>query len=196
MGKYLMIEIEYKFLISEFLFEDIIKNFKLKNPIRQVNNYFIDTDGVLRANHITVRIREYETNKLFQIKFKSNKSLETHYKKQDHLAIREEYSREIYEISEITISEIENVTGIKIKDLVNVGSMITHRYKFFIEENVIIYLDKNEYLDTCDFEVEIEIYNKQEIDINKILNKLNITEYQDKIRGKCTRFLKALSERQ
>lgn len=189
-----MKEIEYKFMLSPQTFDRLLLEYNLKNPIKQVNHYFIDSKNELRKNHVTVRIRELDDEKFLQIKYESIGS-QTEKILPNNLTIREEYLRKAGSISDVTVEEIERITGVVIENLFNIGSLTTYRYKFKVDD-VYLCLDKNFFLDVCDYELEIEIPQGTPIDVENILNKLKADNLNARSMGKCTRFIHRFKELQ
>lgn len=75
--------------------------------------------------------------------------------------------------------------------MILLGSLSTERYICEYDENIIVFVDKNNYLDKVDYELEIEFKKNKDIKkIKKILNEdLTISEINKNCKGKYTRFI-------
>ena len=176
-------------MISCEEFQSLIRRCPFSSPKKQVNHYFVDTDNQLRGNHITVRLREYPDKNMLEIKYsKQGEAAEGI----PHLAVREEYAREVRGVHDVTADEVTNVTGVNIQNLHCVGSMTTFRSKYHLENDVSVCLDRNDYLGEQDYELEIEIPPDADINIAALLTKLGIRPSLPYHGGKCTRFLQLL----
>lgn len=164
------IEIEYKCLIEEKIYDKILEfyhNEKIKKYI-QINYYFDTPDFSFFSNNTTLRVRQKENQLLIQYKYgkSTEKSIRT----------SKEYVLETEKFP-LTI-RLDN----KLANLL--GNLITER----IEINYCgakLCLDKNFYLGSIDFELEIETADK--VVINKIVEELKLEEIP--IRGKYSRFI-------
>ena len=96
-----MLEKEYKYLISEEIYKELREKFSESKQRVIKNEYLLDTEGILEKNHVTVRVREEDDRKFFQIKQHIQSE-----KKFEKLTLREEYSREITD-EKITTEEIK-----------------------------------------------------------------------------------------
>ena len=72
----------------------------------------------------------------------------------------------------------------------NIGNLITERTDYVID-GYKVSIDKNYYIGTIDYEIEIESDNI--IDTNEIYDKFGI-EFGDKVTGKYARFINKLKE--
>lgn len=188
-----MEEIEYKFMLSSAEFELLLCQNNFKSPITQVNHYFIDSNNILRDNHITVRVRECLNKKYLQIKYDKINNDTKDCSTINNLTIRNEFSHEINSIGDVTPAEIGDVTGVYVNNIINVGNMITYRYKYYLTDDIEVCADKNKYFDVIDYELEIELLQNTLIDVDSILSKLHIEPKLQSHGGKCTRFLRELN---
>lgn len=187
-----MLEREYKYMINEFQYKRIKEKLNFTNEFIQTNYYYIDDEDLLRKNHITVRIREKNKKRFLQVKYNSPKA---HFKVNENEVIREEFSRIMFKGEEITCSEIYKITGVLVNNIFCIGSMKTIRNSIYLDEGMVLSLDKNNYLDVTDYELEIEGEKEINNQISEFLKDIGIINGVSKCTGKCTRFLHKLKEK-
>lgn len=133
-----MLEFEKKILLNKKEYDCLINKYPTVQTVHE--NYYYDTED-LRFNSmgITYRIRK-----------KNDRFIAT--KKIHGVENNKNCSREITVIAknEFDSSAFDN------RDLQLKGRMITTRNEFTVTEGVTAMLDKNVYLDTCDYELEVE----------------------------------------
>lgn len=178
-----MLEKEYKAMLSEADFEKIKDAFLWDSVKVQTNNYYTDDDGILRKNRVMFRVREKDGKCVIQVKLHKNKN--------SPLQICEENEFPINSVPKI-IENGEKYTGIKTGPLVLLGNAKTKRYSKMWDKYTEICLDKTEFLDICDYEIEVE-YTADKIpdDLAEKLNSLGV-EFKTSSCGKFSRFLNAL----
>jgi len=131
--------------------------------------------------NITVRIREINNSYLLQIKVPVNEKGSLHIKK--------EYEMIVNEVpKEISSDDIFNLCGIRVNSIKLIGSLQTIRKINFLDENTEICLDKNKYLNTLDYEIEIEYKENLDIKLLEQIKNLNI-DICLSVQGKYSRFL-------
>ena len=176
-----MKEVEKKELISKeqylaclaYLMKKQIGNRKL-----QVNYYYDTDDFRLYTNNETLRVRQIEDQ--LKLEYKHNKTIENNVRTCD------EYTQALDSLP----SSIDN-DALNIHNCKYIGSLITERYDFKLN-NSIISLDKNYYLGTLDYEIEIETEDDfQGIDF---INPLGFT-FEKPLVGKYQRFVDLLKSR-
>lgn len=158
---YTNLEIEFKSGLTKKEYETLIKKYDLKDKIFTQTNYYFDTENFdLINNHIILRIREKDCNiKLTSKTKEENGSLEK------HIILEKDKAFEM----------IKNGFNAKIIDLdynvKMIASLKTERTKMNYKTGVI-FLDKNTYYDTVDYEIEFEAKNKLDgaIDFDNFLN--------------------------
>ena len=186
-----MLEKEFKYLLSAEFYGELMKIFFCEEPQEITNHYYLDSDGLLQKNHVTVRVREKNGEKFFQVK----QNAKHDDRSQNFLAIREEYSCRIEDekfFSERILSEVRACTKLNVKDLYLVGSLKTLRNQVALGNSSVLCLDKNIYLGTVDYEAETEFKGKEPSDAAKALMKLLEENALEPQGGKRTRFLRRL----
>ncbi|MFP7479698.1 CYTH domain-containing protein [Terribacillus saccharophilus] len=149
------IEIEFKNLLTEAEFRKLYKAFDMANApeIQQVNHYFETNDFQLKQHGAALRIRE--KNGKYQSTLKQPQGdglLETHdYLTeqeanswlQGHITLGPEINKQLQEM------------GIAAADLTYGGSLETIRREKSYNDTIIV-LDKSNYGDITDYELELE----------------------------------------
>lgn len=185
-----MLEKEYKYLISEEIYKELREKFSESKQRVIKNEYLLDTEGILEKNHVTVRVREEDSRKFFQIKQHIQSE-----KKFEKLTLREEYSREITDekiTTEEIKEEIKTFAQLNIKDIYSAGMLKTIRNQTDLGNKSVLCMDKNLYLDITDYEVEIEFQGKEPSESAKSIMKIMEEKSKQSQGGKRTRFLKRL----
>ena len=148
------IEIEYKILLSEKKFNDILNSLEFpKEPFVQTNYYFETPDFKLKSISSALRIRKKNADFIVTLKEPHPKGiLETH----DRIS-EKDFQKAIDE-NELSApncrKQLQN-KGIPLEKVEYVGSLTTERYEF--KKNELIYvLDKSFYNGQTDYELEIE----------------------------------------
>ncbi|WP_077310184.1 CYTH domain-containing protein [Terribacillus halophilus] len=149
------LEIEFKNLLTEAEFETLYKIFKMENEsvIQQVNHYFETKDFQLKQHGAALRIRE--KNGEYQSTLKQpfeDGLLETH----DSLTAEQAHAWIQGEIKlGPEISKQLKELGISTEKLAYGGSLKTTRRETAYHDTTVV-LDRSEYGDTVDFELELE----------------------------------------
>lgn len=188
-----MEEHEYKYMLDKVQYEAILENLRIKYNIQEKPkvqiNYYFDTDEFhLSKEDITLRIRQIDSNLYLQLK--------TPIARDNSLSIKKEYNK--------TLSTFTNTIDLKNQEFSHllpcsgkaylIGSTVTERTKFNIEDGIEIDVDKNSYLGFVDYELEIEfdVEKKQKVqNIIKSINKYNVNPSEH---GKKTRFFNRYRE--
>ena len=172
------IELEYKVMIDESVYNRMLDFYHLE-PVRQVNYYY----NANKPYH-AMRIREKEGHYIFTLKVKENN-----------------YHREYeFEIEKNDIDDpkiIELLQMFHIDKPVYIGSMTTYRSTLEFEKGELC-VDKSEYLNKTDYELEYELKDAKIDDFSTfegILNNFGINYCPSK-RSKFKRFIDALEEKQ
>ncbi|MDR1364768.1 MAG: CYTH domain-containing protein [Oscillospiraceae bacterium] len=181
-----MIEKELKKLISKEKYEELIDFFEISETIDQTNFYYKDNENVLKNNKINVRIREIEGNCMLQVKFPV--------KDEKGLSISREYEEKIVNTPQSLEGEkLSKILNLKIKDAYLIGKLRTIRSNCQWDKETLICFDKSLYLDTCDYEIEIEFSgDKPNQDLLDVLSSRKIS-FEHKTKGKRSRFLSRLA---
>lgn len=162
------IEIEFKTIIPLATYQHLLKQFDLENNIfKQVNHYFDTDDYVLNQNQIVLRIRQKGENR-FKVTLKSQSDQQAYEK---HFVLSEEKARDM----------IQN--GFHTKDFFDdIDEYVTFRvsldnYRVSTPyEGGTLFLDRCDYCNVTDYELEYEANNYEEgkIVFEKLLSNCNI----------------------
>lgn len=174
------IETEYKYLLSVEQFQDVLSKCKMKFSFSehklQANHYYDTDDNTLNSEKITVRIRQQHSDMKLQIK--------KHREFNNGLSTSDEYSGKIDMLpSVMKIPDISDKVILK-------GVLVTERQIFSFGRNSSICFDGNMYLGICDYEVEIEVDERDTEDALSIINYLGLI--QKPIESKSERFFRRL----
>lgn len=179
-----MIEQEFKSMVSCEKFEEIMKKYVWDKEFTQVNHYYFDENDYLKKNEITVRVREKTDSCKLQVKIPESIRSNIHKKN--------EFSMQLDSVPQTIEGKVLNrLCGLDVGDVKRVGELKTERRTKQITDSVKLFLDKSDYLNTTDYEVEIEYLN-DESEINDLVNELGLSK-SEVTYGKKTRFLKKLS---
>lgn len=177
-----MIEKEFKTLISESKYHELLSQFHWNKVIDQTNHYFSDSDEILQDKNITVRVREINGTYTLQIKSPINEDKALH--------INEEFEEKLTMLPNIICSkQFMNIANLFIGDAYLIGSLQTNRYVCQWNETTQICLDKNTYLRFTDYELEIEYINYISHELMDSLVNVGVS-FEHKIEGKYSRFMK------
>jgi uncharacterized protein YjbK len=170
------IEKEYKILLSKEQYDLIDKYYNWDNIITQVN-YYYDTHVLSFAkNNTTIRVRMIDNKYKLQIKSPNS-------------VIKENFFVMTEQEQEIKAKpETLQIDG---QELYNVGTLTTLRKTKTIDKrNIIICLDKSDYCNIVEYELEIE-FEENTYRISEILSAFNL-QIQRTNRGKRERLFKTL----
>ncbi|MBL6441050.1 CYTH domain-containing protein [Streptococcus suis] len=185
-----MIEQEYKVIINYEQYQKF-KNLLFFSEERIQKNYYYDTrDFYFSDRGFTIRIRHIE-GKFPKMQIKQSLDSNVNGVKRNR-----EYEKNITTIpNTISIDILEEMTGEKFdfsyNEVTNLGCLITTRLICNMK-GCEIALDKNEYLNRVDYELEIEFNNdnKSALELLKFLE----LKVQDSTLGKNKRFILGLKE--
>ena len=179
-----MLETELKCMLDEAVYKRLEAEFDWDKVFEQVNSYYSDAYGLLRKNRITLRVRTIDGINKIQVK--------THKNSDSSLQIAEEAEFETDVIPDrFDAAEVENMTGICIEALL-LGSLTTLRHSLMFCDGVEICLDRNDYLDKTDYEIEIEYTKKIPSELTDRLRAAGV-EFTAPTVGKCSRFMRRLA---
>lgn len=174
------VENEYKRLISEKKYKEILTKFDFEEEFEQINHYYINEK--IKKNDITIRVREFCTGqKKLQIKLAD--------KKQSRLFVsRKELEYDILDIPKyLDLNKIPELEKIEIGVAKYLGKLHTKRF-VCCTEKVQIMLDKNYYLNVIDYELEVEFDLVDKDSATIVLKKVGLEKYINTF-GKFKRFL-------
>lgn len=165
-------EAEFKSLITKEEYERLLKIFDGSKSDYQTNHYFDTTRFSLKALDASIRVRERED---FSLTYKRKKGYNIDVRT---VIIDQEKFDEIKKTGTIDIPEIQDELQKLIKDqkLVNFLSLSTFR-TYLQYSNGILNIDKSEYLDTVDYEIEYSAksYHQGKEEFIKLINDLKIS---------------------
>lgn len=175
-----MRETEIKSIINEATYNKVLKAFKWDAVTEQTNHYYRDENGALSKHHITFRIRVIGDAAKIQVKHHKNKD--------SALQICEENEFPTENVPETLDCETaEKAIGFDVGTLHRMGSAHTRRHTLR-HNGCELCLDKTEYFDTIDYEVEMEYEDKMSADLLMKLTSLGVT-FNKSCVGKFSRFL-------
>lgn len=175
-----MQEKEIKVLLSKDKYDFINSDFKWNKYLIQTNYYYRDLSSAENSN-VTIRVRQYGDKYTLQVKVPVTRNNAVH--------VNNEYEIVLPDVPVVISSDmIFKLSGVKMGDCTNVGSLTTRRKIFAYNDLTLICLDENTYFDITDYELEIEY--KDEVD-EKLLEffRSNIGDISKSAVGKYTRFL-------
>lgn len=176
------LEIEFKCQINGLEYENLLKKYNIdKSSIKEQTNYYFDSKNLLLTNNnVMVRIRQKGLQYKITLKQKdeNDNNLEKHYYLKQNEALKY--------LQDGMPGHYANIT----ETIYNIATLKTNRVSFEYKGGKL-FLDKSEYSNTTDYEIEYEVENKEEgLKIfNKFLTDNNIT-YR-KSESKVKRCLKA-----
>ena len=152
-----MVEKEIKVILSESQYNVVNDMFKWDSEVKQINHYYDNSNRV--DNGITIRVREIDEVFKLQIKLPLLKK--------GNVFIKREFEKDLTYVPRIIKkTELEGlVRKKKFDDVELIGDLITIRKLCHMHPNVEICLDTNLYLNTVDYELEIEFMNEYPNDI-------------------------------
>lgn len=164
-------EVEFKSLITKEEYDRLIEKFAGSKSDFQTNHYFDTTRFSLKALDVSVRVRERDD---FSLTYKRKKGYNIDVKT---IIIDKEKFEEIKNTGVIDIPEISDELSKLIKDqkLVNFLSLSTHR-TYLPYANGILNIDKSEYLDVTDYEIEYssKSYHQGKDEFIQLINDLDL----------------------
>lgn len=179
-----MLETELKCMLTYEQYKALEKEFVWDWVKEQVNSYYTDPGNELKKNGITLRVRTKDNINKIQVKVHKNAG--------SPLQICEESEFPTERIPEgFTPEECKRMTGLEVP-VSCLGSLTTLRHSLFYCDGVEICLDKNDYLDKTDYEIEIEYTKEIPKELMGILRSHGV-EFTDASVGKCSRFMIRLS---
>lgn len=175
-----MLEKEYKAILTRSEYDAVKGAFSWDWVKEQTNNYYTDDDGVFFKNRIMFRVREKDGKCVIQVKSKKNVD--------NALQICEEREFPIDGVPSV-IENVREYTDLECGNIRRMGAAKTLRCSKMWDDSTEICLDKTEYFDKCDYEIEVE-YTASDIpdDLKNVLAELGIT-FTKKAIGKFSRFL-------
>lgn len=180
-----MLEKELKCIIAKDIYEKIRSEFDWDCTAEQINYYYTDKNGVLRDNRVMVRVRAKDG--VFRLQVKLHKNADS------PLQICEETEYDI-DGAPMTIppETTLKVTGLDAGELVKMGGSVTLRSSL-MRDGTEICLDKTDYFDITDYEIELEYKDEPQEELLDRLKALGVV-FNEKSIGKFSRFLNRFDE--
>jgi len=192
-------EEELKLMISRNDYNNlkaIAGNFACKTVV-QVNHYFDTRDFLLKNNALTLRVREKDNKYVLNLKVKNSTLANAQYRSSSEYKVNIDKNTfmRIKDSAALTedFHEIYNIINERFGAYPKIeyaGSLTTERMLFKPIESINNFIiDKNEYLDFLDWELEYEMNN--EIEVPKVLDWLDKYDigYSKSQNGKYERFV-------
>ncbi len=181
-----MIEKEYKELVTKQQFEGLLREFKPTETVVQTNHYYEDGEGVLGDKKITVRVREIDDSFNLQVKMSLSEE-EGHH-------VAREHEEELKRLPESVDGEkISKIIGYRVGECRRVGSLCTTRHKVYLDAKTELCLDNSRYLDTEDYEIEVEYTEDITAELRQRLKTHGVT-FKKECKGKRSRFVERKKE--
>lgn len=179
-----MLETEFKSIITEDAFNKIKNHYRWDSVKVQENHYYVDENGELSKSKTTFRIRLKDGEYKIQIKVHKNNG--------SSLQICEETEFFIDNAPKtISAQEAKQYTNLDIGNLIKIGFNKTLRYSLMWNNETEICLDKTEYFDMIDYEIEVEYKNQCPKQLIAELEDMGI-RFDAPAKGKYTRFIERL----
>jgi len=164
------IEIEFKTVISEEKYNELLHHFDLENNIfKQVNHYFDTDDYDLNSQSIVLRIRHKGPGR-FKITLKCQGEKENY---ENHVFINEEKANELIENGFNTNDFFDGIGEHFVTFKVSLDN-----YRVSTPfENGTLFLDRCDYCGTTDYEIEFESndYDEGKKIFDRFIKEQNIT---------------------
>lgn len=150
------LEIEYKNMLEQQEYEQLLSFFqRTEQEAQKQTNHYFDTLGFeLKHQHCALRIRE--KGDYFECTLKIP-APEGNFEITDVLSATE--AQQIMNGLSFPAPEVQQALkdlDVDPADLVLIGTLATHRIEFPFESGLLV-LDRSEYMDMTDFEVEFEV---------------------------------------
>ncbi len=181
-----MLETELKSIITKEVYDRVRSAFDWDGESEQINYYYTDEQGILRENRVMVRIRAKNNGFKLQVKLHKNAGSPL------QICEETEYDADGAPIK-IPAGTARAVTGLDVGELVKMGGSKTLRSSLMWDGGTEICLDKTDYFDVTDYEVEIEYKDKVSPELTDKLSELGVVFKENSI-GKFSRFLKKFDE--
>ncbi|PTL40182.1 CYTH domain-containing protein [Alkalicoccus saliphilus] len=186
------IEIEFKQLIDEKTYQEMMDYYQDKLTFTQVNHYFETSSLGLKQLGAALRVREKDNGYVLTLKqpHETGGLLETH-QEIGSSAFTALQQKGLLPQGETT-DQLITLLG-TMPELQYLGMLQTERLETELDEGILV-LDRSDYVNVTDFELEFECRDevKGKEAFNKLLQKWNLTWNQPD--NKIARFYKAAFE--
>ncbi|MFC4735348.1 CYTH domain-containing protein [Bacillus daqingensis] len=152
-------EIEFKQLLTNSLFEKMIRHYEMPTPFRQENHYFETEDMALREKGAALRVRVKDNSLEFTLKQPSGEGL---------LETNQSITYDAFEAFKAdgrlpkgeTADQLRSFLGYE-PSLNWLGSLVTERMEKKVPEGLLVF-DKSTYAGVTDYELEFESASYEE----------------------------------
>lgn len=148
------LEIEYKTMLNKAEFQRMASLFSHVTPVTQTNYYFDTDDFIMRKKRLSLRIRTFEKSAELTLKIPKDVGALEH-----NIDLTKEQAREIIDscrFPDNAIKDLLTQNGIDCHQLKNIGHLTTVRREKSTPIGLMA-LDKNNYSDRIDYELELEV---------------------------------------
>lgn len=181
-----MLETELKCIITKEIYEKIKSEFDWDSTSEQVNYYYSDKNRTLREQRVMVRVREKDGGFKLQVKRRKNAD--------SPLQVCDETEFNIDSAPlKIPAKTAFKATGIDVGELYKMGGSRTIRSSLMWDKSTEICLDRTDYFDVTDYEIEIEYTGSLSEELTDKLKSFGVVFEKNSI-GKFSRFLKKFDE--
>jgi uncharacterized protein YjbK len=179
-----MEEKEYKVIIDLEKYNRILNQFDWDTFINQHNYYYDSKNFWAEEYGYTIRIRQINNDFILQIKSPNQSQKIYKHRIESELGINHipQY------LDSSILNPLKNVDGCPGR-LELLGFLETERHIKCLSNDITLFLDKNQYGNILDYEVEVE-FSKDNREAEKVLFELGLKPYRTC--GKYTRFVKYL----
>lgn len=175
------VEREVKILLTQQQYEQIRGRFQWTAAVEQVNHYYLDREGQLRAEKVNLRVRQIGNRYWLQVK-----TLVKNVK--GGPSVHQETETDIDGAPDFFDSRtVKALTGVKTQGARRVGALTTLRHTLSVEPEIELCLDKSDYLGVTDYELEIEYTGDRLEAVLALVEQLGLTA-GEKPQGKLSRF--------
>ena len=175
------VEREVKILLTQQQYEQIRDRFQWTAAVEQVNHYYLDREGQLRAEKVNLRVRQIGNRYWLQVK-----TLVKNVK--GGPSVHQETETDIDGAPDFFDSRtVKALTGVETQGARRVGALTTLRHTLSVEPEIELCLDKSDYLGVTDYELEIEYTGDRLEAVLALVEQLGLTA-GEKPQGKLSRF--------
>lgn len=175
------VEREVKILLTQQQYEQIRGRFQWTAAVEQVNHYYLDREGQLRAEKVNLRVRQIGNRYWLQVK-----TLVKNVK--GGPSVHQETETDIDGAPDFFDSRtVKALTGVETQGARRVGALTTLRHTLWVEPEIELCLDKSDYLGVTDYELEIEYTGDRLEAVLALVEQLGLTA-GEKPQGKLSRF--------
>lgn len=160
------LEIEYKILVNESQFYELLKDYPNLKFIKQTNYYYDNINNDLRNNKIAMRIRD-KGELIYTLKNPCEHGVE------EYECIVNSNDPKIFDEEPIkSVLNKFNING----PFICLGALVTYRAMYICDDYELCF-DINEYNNYKDYEIEYEYKREHDglTNFNQILSKVNLT---------------------